>query len=236
MLNRALLAHHYEIQHWTIPESYPCPTVPDRAEYIHHLADLIGEKKSTRVLDVGIGPGCIYPIIGCQSYDWKFVGSEIDPRAVESALKIAGKNPTLNVEIKHQENDHRFFESIIGRSDHFHLSLCNPPLYMDPQEAQQGGSGRKVVNLAGRKGPRTRHSGVPSHGLWCQGGELRFITQMIEESAQFAKQVGWFTCIVAKAEHLVPLKRKLAGITTAETRVVEMGEGKKRSRFIAWRF
>ena len=236
MLNRALLAHHYDIEGWSIPEGYPSPSVPERADYIHYLADLVGEKKTTRVLDVGTGANCIYPIIGCRSYDWKFTASEIDPRAVESAQKIVEKNNTLDVEIKHQENDHRFFESIIGRGEHFHLTLCNPPFHMDAQEAQQGGSGRKVVNLAGRKGPRTRHSGVPSNGLWCQGGELRFISQMIEESAQFGNQVGWFTCIVARADHLVPLKRKLAGISTAETRVIEMGRGKARSRFIAWRF
>lgn len=29
--------------------------------------------------------------------------------------------------------------------------------------------------------------------LWCEGGEVAFITQMIAESQQFGRQVKWFT-------------------------------------------
>ena len=235
MMNRALLAHHYEIRDWSIPKGYLCPPVPGRADYIHYLADLIEGKREARVLDVGTGANCIYPLIGHQSYGWKFVGSEIDSRAIESAEKIIEANPSLEVEIILQENDHAFFQGIINRSDHFHLTMCNPPFYMNAQEAAQHNR-RKVINLKGKKAPRNRNFGGQAKELWCQGGELRFISQMIEESAQFRNQVGWFTCLVSKGEHLAPLKKKLAGIGTRETRIVDMAQGQKRSRFIAWRF
>lgn len=42
-LNKALLAHFYAVTHWDIPPGFLCPPVPGRADYIHHLADLLGE-------------------------------------------------------------------------------------------------------------------------------------------------------------------------------------------------
>ena len=41
MLNRALLMHFYGIEHWDIPADYLCPPIPGRADYLHHLADLL---------------------------------------------------------------------------------------------------------------------------------------------------------------------------------------------------
>ncbi len=92
-LNKALLKHHYNIDFWEIPEHYLCPPIPGRADYIHHMADLlqvhnygnipVGSDKVTCV-DIGVGANCVYPIIGVNEYDWFFIGSDIDPLAVES--------------------------------------------------------------------------------------------------------------------------------------------------------
>jgi hypothetical protein len=45
MLNKALLAHFYGVAHWDIPEGFLCPPVPGRADYVHHLADLLAEDR-----------------------------------------------------------------------------------------------------------------------------------------------------------------------------------------------
>lgn len=73
-LNKALLSHFYNIANWDIPEGYLCPPIPGRADYIHYLADLLEEEepllkgKNIKVLDIGIGANCVYPIIGHQEY------------------------------------------------------------------------------------------------------------------------------------------------------------------------
>ena len=41
MLNKALLKHNYDIDYWDIPKGYLCPPIPGRADYIHHIADLL---------------------------------------------------------------------------------------------------------------------------------------------------------------------------------------------------
>ena len=62
-LNRALLLHHHGLACWTLPPGALCPPVPGRADYLHHLADLLAEDgaiprgPSVRMLDIGVlGP------------------------------------------------------------------------------------------------------------------------------------------------------------------------------------
>ncbi len=76
-LNKALLAHFYAVKNWDIPDGFLCPPVPGRADYIHHLADLLGETSGTipanaSILDIGVGANCIYPLIGVHEYGWRF--------------------------------------------------------------------------------------------------------------------------------------------------------------------
>lgn len=44
LLNKALLNHYYGIKYWEFPDENLCPPIPGRADYIHHVADLLGEK------------------------------------------------------------------------------------------------------------------------------------------------------------------------------------------------
>jgi len=41
VLNRAILAHFYGVVDWDIPSGYLCPPIPGRADYIHHIADMM---------------------------------------------------------------------------------------------------------------------------------------------------------------------------------------------------
>src|SRR5476651_396019 len=102
-LNKSLLKHFYGIAHWDIPEGYLCPPIPGRADYIHYMADLLAgdnedklpKGKNIKVLDIGTGANCIYPLIGNYEYGWSFVGSDIDDRAVKSAKNIVAVNNLL---------------------------------------------------------------------------------------------------------------------------------------------
>lgn len=98
MLNKALLAHYYGVANWDIPEGFLCPPVPGRADYLHHLADLLAEDRDgiipqqATVLDIGTGANLIYPLIGAHEYHWRFTGSEIGAEAFASARAIINAN------------------------------------------------------------------------------------------------------------------------------------------------
>jgi len=83
---------------------------------------------------------------------------------------------------------------------------------------------------------KTPNFGGISDELWCEGGEMKFITQMIFESAKYQQQVMWFTTLVSKNEHLKSLTKVLNKVEPTEIKVIEMKQGQKTSRILAWTF
>ena len=78
----------------------PLPAGAGRADYLHGLADLLAADNAgviprgtaVRVLDIGTGANCIYPLIGHREYGWRFTGSDIDATALASARTIVAAN------------------------------------------------------------------------------------------------------------------------------------------------
>lgn len=243
-LNKALLSHFYNIANWDIPEGYLCPPIPGRADYIHYLADLLEEEepllngKNIKVLDIGIGANCVYPIIGHQEYGWTFVGTDIDPLAVKAAKAIVAANPDLSphVEVRHQPNKNQIFQGVIKPGDSFTISMCNPPFHSSAEEANAG-SKRKLQNLGKHKGKETTlNFGGQAAELWTEGGEITFIRKMIDESKVVASQCKWFSSLVSKSANLPFIYASLdrAGVTYYNT--IDMAQGQKISRFVVWTF
>ncbi|KQN56902.1 MULTISPECIES: 23S rRNA (adenine(1618)-N(6))-methyltransferase RlmF [unclassified Erwinia] len=241
-LNQALLRHFYQIDHWDIPDGFLCPPVPGRADYIHHLADLLAEDnrrvvpREINVLDVGCGANLIYPLIGHAEYRWRFTGSEVSEQAMASANAIISGNPGLNraIRLRRQKEANAIFTSVIHKNELYQAVLCNPPFHASAADARAG-SQRKLRNLGLDRSAPLNFGGQQDE-LWCEGGEVAFITRMIEESAGFARQCVWFTSLVSRKENLPALWRALEEAEVAAVRTVDMAQGQKQSRFIAWSF
>ncbi|WP_288753948.1 23S rRNA (adenine(1618)-N(6))-methyltransferase RlmF [uncultured Pseudomonas sp.] len=247
VFNRALLKAQYGIQHWDIPANYLCPPIPGRADYLHVAADLLATDNAgqllkgaqVRVLDIGVGANCIYPLLGHSDYRWRFLGSDIDPVALASAKAIIQANGLDKViNLRQQSNPAHILSGLLKDDERFDLTLCNPPFHASREEATRG-SQRKWKNL-GKQDPKRKlpvlNFGGQNNELWCEGGEIRFVTQLINESAQYANQTLWFTSLVSKASNLAALEAVLKKTGAAAVRVVEMGQGQKQSRMLAWSF
>lgn len=253
-LNFALLKNDYHVNFWDIPENYLCPPIPGRVDYIHHLNDLLAAtaqslteiKKPIKVLDIGTGASCIYPILGQREYGWHFVASDIDPVSIKVAKHITAADKTLNrtISCRLQKNSNAIFKDIIESDEFYHLTLCNPPFHRSLAEASQG-TARKWQNLNKTKIASKQKSSTQSKQLnfggqkaelWCPGGELSFIDKMIKESKLYQKQVLWFTCLVSKKEHVSKLKLCLKKSQASQVKIINMEQGQKISRFIAWSF
>ncbi|PKB15588.1 23S rRNA (adenine(1618)-N(6))-methyltransferase RlmF [Flavobacterium sp. 5] len=248
LLNQALLQTDYGIQNWDIPKNYLCPPIPGRADYIHYLADLLALSNKGKIpegenvlgLDIGVGSNCIYPILGHATYGWNFVGTDIDLKAIENCSKIIEANPKLIEAISlQQQTESRFiFKNIITPEDRFTFILCNPPFHNSAEEAQKSTT-RKVNNL-NPKAPKidkpVLNFGGQNTELWCDGGELGFIKQMIYESAKYPMQCLWFTTLVSKSDNLKSIYKTLAKVQPATIKTIDMAQGQKTSRFVAWSF
>lgn len=241
-LNKALLMHFYGVQQWDIPEGFLCPPVPGRADYIHHLADVLAESNAgeipaqASVLDIGMGANCIYPLIGVHEYGWRFTGSEINNEAFASAQAIINANPGLSraVRLRRQKDPAAIFCGIIHKNEQYDATICNPPFH-DSAQSAQAGSERKRRNL-GLSAQSALNFGGQQQELWCEGGEVAFIRNMIAESQQFSRQVLWFTSLVSRGDNLPELYRALTQAGAVKVVKKEMAQGQKQSRFIAWTF
>jgi len=245
-LNKALLKHFYEIDYWEIPEVYLCPPIPGRADYIHNVADLMqtynygktptGEK--IKCMDIGVGANCVYPIIGIKEYGWTFIGTEIDRVAIKSATKIVESNSILKnkVDLRFQNNAKDCFYGIIKQDELIDVTICNPPFHASAEEAQAG-TLRKLSNLNQQKVNKpVLNFGGQKNELWCEGGEEKFVRDMIRESKKFASSCFWFTCLISKQSYLKSAYKTLEKYEALDVKTIPMGQGNKSSRIIAWTF
>lgn len=245
-LNKAILLSDYGVEYWDIPKGYLCPPIPGRADYIHYIADLLANSNNGIIpegegvisLDVGIGSNCIYPIIGNHEYDWSFVGTDIDENALQNCKKIIGNNPKLVdvISLQLQVEPRFIFKNIILPEDKFAFTICNPPFHNSQEDATKSAL-RKVNNLEETKSVKpTLNFGGKNTELWCSGGEIGFITQMIYESVKYPLQVFWFTTLVSKKDNLKSIYKTLNKVGAVEIKTIDMEQGQKISRFVAWTF
>ncbi|MFY1046606.1 23S rRNA (adenine(1618)-N(6))-methyltransferase RlmF [Chryseobacterium sp. GP-SGM7] len=245
LLNKALLLKYYEVKNWDIPEGNLCPPIPGRADYVHYLADLLAEENGqiptgnvVKGLDIGTGANLVYPLIAHHSYGWKFLGTDINSNSLDNANKILEQNPDVSesITLQLQPDSDFIFKNIISPEDRFMFSMCNPPFHESEENAMLGNR-RKNNNLRKKKvqNPKLNFGGQHSE-LWCEGGELEFIRKMIDESVLFSTQVLWFTSLVSKKDNLHQLITRLKNNNAVDIKTIEMAQGQKISRILAWTF
>lgn len=252
-LNTALLKHYYEIHNWSIPQGALCPPIPGRVDYIHHIAELLGvenktKKTNIKMLDIGIGANGIYSLLASQIYGWQCVGSDINQASLHNVQNIIENNPQLRpkLSLRQQQNANFMFSGIINKEEYFDVSVCNPPFHASQQEAQKG-SQRKINNLSKNKeitkiqNRSSNRSTVLNFGgqeaeLWCNGGERLFLKKMIKESELFKNQCKWFTSLISKGENVKPSIKLIKKLGAKNVKEIEMKQGNKVTRILAWSF
>lgn len=243
-LNQALLKHHYDVNYWELPKGYLCPPIPSRADYIHNIADLLANDnggviptgKNVKIMDIGVGANCIYPLLGHQIYGWQFVGSDIDAVAVDNACQVVAHNNMRHaIIIRKQSNKTLILQGIVGEGEKYDALICNPPFHSSPQEVTSS-TQRKWRGLDKKDKSATLNFGGQNNELWCKGGERVFIEKLVNESKIFGDQIRWFSTLVSKEDHLAKVYKCLQSANATEVKTMEMGQGHKKSRIVAWRF
>lgn len=253
-LNCALLKHHYGIVEWDIPQGFLCPPIPGRVDYIHYVAELLQVSHSgqstafnhakVKLLDIGTGANGIYSLLACQAYGWQCTASDIDPLALDNVANIIRKNPALNnrLQLRLQQEKNHIFEGIIQAGEYYDVSVCNPPFYGSLEEALKS-SQQKRDNLAINRKENTSSQSVSASNfggqkaeLWCKGGESKFLQMIIKESKKFASQCHWFTSLISKSDHVKPTIKLLRKLEATDIKEIEMKQGNKITRILAWTF
>jgi len=240
-LNGALLSAHYGIHTWDIPMGYLCPPIPGRADHIHYIADLLGYKEKSkekkRIIDIGTGSNIVYPLLGKKIYDWDFLATEADPRAYKTAKRIVEANGLQkSIQVVFQQEQKKIFFGVVRRGETFDACICNPPFHGSLAEAEAG-TQRKWKNLGkSKKKDNLLNFGGQQMELSYPGGEVEFIKNIIHESRKLPHLCQWFTTLVSKKSNLAPLQKSLQSAKVKKSKTIEMGQGQKTSRILAWSY
>ncbi|XP_062217999.1 uncharacterized protein LOC133918248 [Phragmites australis] len=259
-LTRVLLLHDHGVN-WWIPDGQLCPTVPNRSNYIHWIEDLLSSdlippisSSSGRVrgVDIGTGANCIYPLLGASLLGWSFVGSDVTDVALEWAKKNVESNPHLAelIEIRNanavsfaSESDTIASEAarentlepvddlakskphilvgVVNEGESFDFCMCNPPFFDSIEEAGLN--------------PRTSCGGTTEE-MVCPGGELAFITRIIEDSVSLKNSFRWFTSMVGRKANLKLLISKVREAGASVVKTTEFVQGQTARWGLAWSF
>jgi len=242
-LNTALVKRYYKVAHWPLPAGTLCPAVPGRAEYIHCLSDFVdsarqlvrsGRPSSISVLDVGTGASLIYPIIGRSQYGWSFVGTDINEDSLHHAQSIIDQNKLSNITLRQQTDTKHILSGIIRDSDYFDMLMCNPPFYSSAYEALAANQ-RKNKNLGYKDSSHRNFKGQDSE-LWYPGGELAFISKMIQESSLFGTQCYLYSTLVSQKGNVSTLVKQLQKSRCTEHRKVTIHIGNKTTTVLQWTY
>lgn len=238
-LNTALLITYYKVKYWEFPDDNLCPPIPSRADYMHHLSDLLRHSNletDVKILDIGVGATCIYPLLGNALFNWKFVGVDIDEKSLQIAKAIIDNNFLANViELRHQIDYRNILKRVIEPSDRFTASVCNPPFFKSQAEALEATKTKlKGLGMPTDKAVRN-FSGTPKE-LCYAGGEKAFLHNYLYESSHYKQHCFWYTSLVSNVSHVRSMEASLKKLGATEFQVLDMNQGNKVSRVVAWSF
>ncbi|MDO6600287.1 23S rRNA (adenine(1618)-N(6))-methyltransferase RlmF [Tenacibaculum sp. 1_MG-2023] len=232
-LNKALLKAHYGIEHWNFPDENLCPPIPGRVDYIHHLADLLSSEENIKILDIGTGASCVYPLLGVAEYNWDFVATDIDLDSLDYAQDIIDDNNLdAKIKLRQQFKEEHILKEVLEEGDAFTATMCNPPFYKSAEEAR-GANRRKTRNLGSNA---VRNFAGNNNELWYIGGEKAFLHTYLYESSLNPKSSKWFTSLVSNKDNVKSLEASSKKLKVAEFKVIPMTQGNKVTRIVCWRF
>ncbi|GES64045.1 DUF890 domain protein [Aspergillus terreus] len=239
-LTTSLLKRDFNLQ-VEIPEDRLCPPVPNRLNYILWIQDLLdttGDEyrddydPDRAVIGLDIGTGCcsIYPLLGCATRPlWKFFATDIDEANVKSSSKNVSENGLKDrIQIvKTDPSDGLIpLHTKLG-IDSLDFTMCNPPFYTSREEMIGSAQAKERPPFSACTGAEVE--------MVTAGGEVEFVSRMIEESLNLREKVLWYTSMLGKLSSISVLVEKLIECGNHNYAVTELVQGSKTKRWaIAW--
>jgi 23S rRNA (adenine1618-N6)-methyltransferase len=109
------------------------------------------------------------------------------------------------------------------------FTMCNPPFYSSESEM--------LTSAAAKQRPPYSACTGSKNEMVTDGGEIAFISRMIEESLILQDRVQWYTSMCGKFSSVEVLVKKLKEKTIDNYAITEFVQGSKTRRWgIAWSF
>ncbi|XP_040165384.1 U6 small nuclear RNA (adenine-(43)-N(6))-methyltransferase [Anopheles arabiensis] len=242
LLSKCLLLRDFGLR-LELPPDKLVPTLPLRLNYIHWLED-IGtvarweqeRKQPVRGIDIGCGASCIYPLLAVVQSNkrWHMVAIEKAQDSVESAKANVARNELQScIEVKSQKLEGSTILLDVLEdfpNERFDFCMCNPPFY---------DSGAKELKPQDRTGKRREPSNASTGSLeelCTEGGEVKFIGQIIEESLLLKDRIAVYTTMIGHKKSYEEVLRILKHASIHNVTASRFCQGNTTRWAVAWSF
>lgn len=210
--------------------------VPNRHNYILWLKHLLDStsynEPGARLsgLDIGTGASCIYPLLACSQRPWSFIATDIDTDNFESAKdNVALNNLEDRIKVHLRKPDAPMIpldELGLQRLD---FVMTNPPFYTSEADMLKSATKKS-------RPPHSACTGAPVE-MVCEGGEVAFVSRILDESLVLRDRVQWYTAMFGIVSSLEIMVDKLREKAIDNYAVTELIQGNKTRRWaLAWSF
>lgn len=230
----------------SLPENRLCPPIPNRWNYVSWIQGLIDSTSPSYSnkyepgrgvvgLDIGTGASGIYAMLCMKSRpSWTMCATDIDKTSFESAAANFAKNNLLSkTKILHTTASMPLIPLEALGTQQLDFTLCNPPFFGDSTEMEKSLSGEGKAT-----GPNAICTGS-NNEMVCPGGDLGFVTRIVEESLVLRSKVAWYSSMLGKLSSAksVILMLKSKNINNWAVGVLEPGTKSGTKRWVvAWTF
>lgn len=166
--------------------------------------------------------------------NWTLCATDVDKTSFDSAAANFARNNLLSRSKMLQTTSSMPLTPLdaLG-TPHLDFTICNPPFFSDSAEMEKSLSGEGKAT-----GPNSICTGS-NNEMICHGGDLGFVTRIVEESLVLREKVTWYSSMLGKlssAKAIVELL-KSHHITNWAVGVLEPGTKTGTRRWVvAWSF
>ncbi|MCJ1259939.1 hypothetical protein MMC24_007778 [Lignoscripta atroalba] len=214
----------------------------DRLNYILWIQDLLDTTSESYTdhydperevigLDVGTGSSCIYPLLGCSLRSkWRFAATEpdIDEKNMQHARRniVANSLKSRIRPLQTTASDPLFPLDKLGLES-IDFTICNPPFFSSTTELLTSAASKS-------RPPHSACTGAEIE-MVTPGGEVAFISRMIEESISLQERVQWYTSMLGKFSSVGTIIEKLKERGVTNWAAKEFVQGERTRRWgVAW--
>ncbi|RMX97625.1 hypothetical protein D0868_10545 [Hortaea werneckii] len=240
-LTNSLLKHDFGLE-LQLPDDRLCPPVPVRWNYIRWIQELLDTTNDTysdqydpgrevKGLDIGAGASCIYGLLACKTRPgWLIAGIDIDAHSLMHAR--------VNVESNHLADRIRLVQTDPNdpliplqqmQCETLDFVMTNPPFYDSMQDMQS--------SYTNKHAPPSAICTGSENEMICPGGDVGFVTRILDESLRLRDRVQWYTAMLGKMSSLQRIVSKLKenGVSNFAVTCLQAGHRTKRWA-VAWSF
>lgn len=242
-LSKAILKNHFGL-HLEVPDDRLCPPIPNRWNYvswIHGLLDSTNPDYQDQYdperraigLDIGTGASAIYTMLCLKSRpNWVMCATDVDKKSFDYAARNLSTNglimrTTMLQTIPTQPLIPLRYLGV----DKLDFTICNPPFFVDGEDM------RKSLNGETKSWKPNAVCTGAENEMVCAGGDLGFVTRMVEESLVLREKVAWYTSMLGKmssAKAIIDVLKE-RGVSNWAVGSIDVGSGTKRW-IVAWSF